>query len=458
MYKRGISLISLVITIIVMIILAGISMNAIFGENGIINQAMKSKDRTEEAAAKEMIELAWSARMTKFYEDLSAGKVSYSDMEAYFTSDEAIADLNALLGSGTIKGNIMTTGNGYKLLYVDSNGNSYVMDMTKAGAAEVNERVTFDEEIITDEMANVTLEEYIDKSNRTDTDRVGLYGTKITTGVTSIVGDEGETSLDDNWKVFYIDSNYVYLIYGDFYPNKALINLDENVTHGQDIFDADYEVYVVQQESYNEELNSDPGREILLNYLNDTSNWSNIVTSLTATGKTFGGLTNLKAYGGPTLEMWVSSYNEKWNETLGYKRVGKGNSFNFYSPQLIARSSEVAPADGYVVTMHNDESPTYYSWYYYETRDSSDGDGMDLKEGFLDGGGTIDSPNYVDNLYYPRKGSIYATHGGFGIYVLGYWLRTPAAQKNDYVLAVLKNGNIRWRYVLEINSDSSSYC
>ena len=47
--KRGITLIALIITIVVLLILAGVSMNAIVGDNGIIRNAQKSKIEAEKA-------------------------------------------------------------------------------------------------------------------------------------------------------------------------------------------------------------------------------------------------------------------------------------------------------------------------------------------------------------------------------------------------------------------------
>ena len=55
--ERGITLIALVVTIIVLIILAGISINLIFGTNGIINKAKLSKTLTEQASLNEQIAL-----------------------------------------------------------------------------------------------------------------------------------------------------------------------------------------------------------------------------------------------------------------------------------------------------------------------------------------------------------------------------------------------------------------
>ena len=56
--NRGITLIALVITIIVLLILAGVSIAMLTGENGIITQAQNAKNKTEEASEKEGIELA----------------------------------------------------------------------------------------------------------------------------------------------------------------------------------------------------------------------------------------------------------------------------------------------------------------------------------------------------------------------------------------------------------------
>ena len=55
MIKRnnGITLIALVVTIIVLLILAGVSIAMLTGENGILTQARNAKDRTEEARVDE---------------------------------------------------------------------------------------------------------------------------------------------------------------------------------------------------------------------------------------------------------------------------------------------------------------------------------------------------------------------------------------------------------------------
>ena len=56
--KKGITLIALIVTIIVLLILAGVSISMLSGENGIINQAKRAKNETENAARQEEEELA----------------------------------------------------------------------------------------------------------------------------------------------------------------------------------------------------------------------------------------------------------------------------------------------------------------------------------------------------------------------------------------------------------------
>ncbi|MBQ9658201.1 MAG: hypothetical protein IJV31_05485 [Clostridia bacterium] len=50
---KGITLIALVITILVLIILAGVTLNVLTGENGIITKAVKAKEDTETKSAEE---------------------------------------------------------------------------------------------------------------------------------------------------------------------------------------------------------------------------------------------------------------------------------------------------------------------------------------------------------------------------------------------------------------------
>ena len=60
-YSRGITLIALVITIIVLLILAGVTISALSGDNGILTNATKAKEETEIENEKEQIKIATSS-------------------------------------------------------------------------------------------------------------------------------------------------------------------------------------------------------------------------------------------------------------------------------------------------------------------------------------------------------------------------------------------------------------
>ena len=55
--KRGITLIALAVTIIVILILAGVTIDAVFSENGIINKAKEAANAMNNAVANDQAEL-----------------------------------------------------------------------------------------------------------------------------------------------------------------------------------------------------------------------------------------------------------------------------------------------------------------------------------------------------------------------------------------------------------------
>ena len=57
MKNKGVTLIALIVTIVVLLILAGITIGTLTGENGILTQAGKAKDKTTEADAIERVQV-----------------------------------------------------------------------------------------------------------------------------------------------------------------------------------------------------------------------------------------------------------------------------------------------------------------------------------------------------------------------------------------------------------------
>ena len=73
--KNGITLIALVITIIVLLILAGVSIAMLTGQNGILTQAQNAKTTTEDKSAEEKIKLAVMAARAQYEGALDADKL-----------------------------------------------------------------------------------------------------------------------------------------------------------------------------------------------------------------------------------------------------------------------------------------------------------------------------------------------------------------------------------------------
>ena len=63
--NKGITLIALVVTIIILLILAGISISMLTGQNGILNRAIDAKEKTQVANEKEAIGLATMDALTE---------------------------------------------------------------------------------------------------------------------------------------------------------------------------------------------------------------------------------------------------------------------------------------------------------------------------------------------------------------------------------------------------------
>ena len=86
--NKGITLIALVITIIVLLILAGVSIAMLTGENGILNQAKKAKEETEIASEEEKVKLATSGALLQD----NAGSIIQSNLQSelskYFDTED----------------------------------------------------------------------------------------------------------------------------------------------------------------------------------------------------------------------------------------------------------------------------------------------------------------------------------------------------------------------------------
>ena len=137
--SKGITLVSLVVTIIVLIILAGISLALIFGENGIVGRAKEAKTVTSVATAQEKLELIKSKilldkfeiTLDDYLEELEKVK------EEYQVDDiEKIDDKTAeIIVDGKYKFTITDEGNGN--LKTDYKGEAGGIELSAIGGTYV---------------------------------------------------------------------------------------------------------------------------------------------------------------------------------------------------------------------------------------------------------------------------------------------------------------------------------
>lgn len=106
--KKGITLIALVITIIVLLILAGVTIATLTGENGILTQAGNAKNSTEMASEKEYIQLAYAKAQVE-------SKTNHTDI----LKGEIQQELDLSIGEN--KTVVTSCGDGFDILVVDKN-------------------------------------------------------------------------------------------------------------------------------------------------------------------------------------------------------------------------------------------------------------------------------------------------------------------------------------------------
>ena len=107
--NEGITLIALVITIIVLLILAGVSIATLFGDNGILTKATGAKEATEIGQEQEFVDLATTSAMQNSITTRGNAK---------FTQEELENELDKLTGGDDT--DVTTKGSNYLVTFKDS--------------------------------------------------------------------------------------------------------------------------------------------------------------------------------------------------------------------------------------------------------------------------------------------------------------------------------------------------
>lgn len=382
--QKGITLIALVITIIVLLILAGVSINLVVGEGGILGKAQNAVSASRAGSVKEEIGLAWSACETEYMEEWVTNQGI--DKSTFFTP----AKLNANLGGkGTVTA-VTYNGTGDSTLTYASTDGNLVYDMTISSTGQVSivgdptvsdTPVTPDVPVTPEAPSGETLLSQITSAN---------YGDKVTYTANGV----------SDWKILYKDTTNVYIVASDYLAHGGSSDTSKIVSGTGMTKTGTYRAY----------WNSAPTSADTTNHIAkfspvtaETKAWSGnystnvngkcVSTLLDTTlwSAYASGIGGESAIGSPTLNMFVASWNEKY------------------------------PSDK--IYCNNDSA----TGYYFETSSVPTTYAASLSG----------KTGYGNTLYYP-----YQSVTSDSCY--GYWLASPSAYFATIVMYVSCSGNVSY--------------
>ena len=368
----GITLIALVITIIVLLILAGVTIAMLTGSDSAPAKANEAKQKNDIGTAKDDVAIA----------------VQNAQTDAY----EAVYVNGTQVGSTTK----VTAGEASNTV------GAYVISQVKA-KYDANSKVGLATVVIGSDGA-VT----ISTTDITEKGSINPSGGTLTWSSTPpieplVIGDmvNYTTSLNgvtlNNWKVFYVDGDYTYLILDGYLPNSAISTTMKSTynltTGGTNSFTEEEDLYNVYAQN---------NRADLINALSTKSNWNNLLQG-TINGHAVNETANANAWamGSPTLDLWVNSWNAK------------------YPSDTLYTATSSAMSDG-------------LNGYYIGESSSPNDNYVSLSE----------KAGYDNTLYWISK--INDSYGSeaddYGLY--GYWLASPSAYDVSGMMNVICGGRV----------------
>ena len=378
---KGITLIALVITIIVLLILAGVAIATLTGDNGVLTKAESAKTSTEIAEVKEQAQLDifnWQTDKIKNGEN-----ASLNDSIVKSIIEEANAG-NTNKYYSSIDDTKIYTKNGYEILiselYTKSGegGNTGSVKVTLADGSTVN-------------LTKETFGEYLGK-------KVTNY--KTIGGTETVTVGSNSYQVSTTYRLYYIDFDNKYkegagtvYLKADQGPNNHALQLDGNEATSK-IKNLNPSLYA---EGVTAPINTNNNMKAVT-WLTDTAKWNGLMTS--GTNSEIGNKVNY-VIGAPSLEMMMDSYNEH------YKLTGDIPDYTDIpaSPDTTRKKlfyKYTAGKAGYQVGP-NADSDLEYSNY---TSDNS-----------------VKTDSEIDSMYYPGTNK-------------NYWLASPSVNDSDTVMFV----------------------
>ena len=286
----GITLIALIVTIIVLLLLAGISISMLTGDNGILSKAVEAKNYSEIAAVKEELKLAATEATSSFFEN-SMKDATYTRSTPYINyEDNKLFEKNCKSGNVTVDSINDTIVEGKYTVKTTKKIYDYSIDLN-SGDIEIFE---------TYEGASAILYKQITANN---------YGEKIEYLANGIT----------DWKIFYNDGKHIFIIASDYvkhtdddgnvlidFSNKGMKQLEKYRVYWEVVPSnlqntKESEYFMTSEYNY---LNNSNAK--CISTLLNTNLWQDFVNSEYSAQY---------AIGGPTYDMFVASWNEHVDKT-----------------------------------------------------------------------------------------------------------------------------------------------
>lgn len=312
--ERGITLVSLIITILVMAILIGVTVKVSMDDE-LIGTTMNATDKYETALVYEALDTTLVSERS-IYED------------GFITENEMWKNIKSS---------------------IENNG-----ELKQYGAVKVSEKMTGDQIV----GLSIQVGEYaygMGKENISE----WIGATQVAKNPSEYYGKnisnyEATNSGVTNWEIFHSDGNNIYLIAEDYIPKNSAPSKN-GVAPNTDT-DTNYKVYLtnVQYQYKNNVkpiLENNPARKWLSYFETEQGNndsWQSMrTTAYLLDTNIWGGFSGDKAeyaIGGPTLDLFIASYNSIYSEKikftvkdgeLGYRIQGPGdNTYLLYNTKL----------------------------------------------------------------------------------------------------------------------------
>ena len=340
--KNAFTLIELLAIIVILAIIAVITVPIILN---IIENSRKG-------AAQDSV-YGYKDSINKYYLGKLSENQNYNDLDGEYTIDSN----GYLVESGTVKHQIQTSGQ-------KPSGGTITIEnkiITTACVQVGDYKVSISNGIVGQaEKGSCPLNEQAQIT-------VADYGKYVNIG-TNLLGKNNTTEAD--WRVFYKDTNGVWLILADYLPvGEGTIGASVVSTVGLEI-DNNYNVC------------SDVSREDLMSRLN--GNWNGLVSESDIIGET-----GVIVKGATDLPTWIAS----WNQNTGYTHL--------YYAYTVGNGTGFGNGTGYGISV---------------TETNIVGNHVDLSENI----------GYNDSLYYPHKDTFNDEN-----YCEGYLLASPSLNYNS---------------------------